>query len=87
MHDKSTRLGALAIPVYGLAVFLSILSHQPDPPNRLPRLRRVVTTASFLVSHLVGRILGTTIGILGCWRWLPSWPPPAWAASRCRDWS
>ena len=30
MHDKPTRLGVAAIPVYGLLVFLSTLSHQPD---------------------------------------------------------
>ena len=30
MHDNSTRLGVLAIPVYGLLVVLSTLSHQPD---------------------------------------------------------
>ena len=31
MHDTPTRLGVVAIPVYGLLVFLSTLSHQPDP--------------------------------------------------------
>lgn len=65
MHDKPIRLGVLAIPVYGLLVFLSTLSHQPDPRTDFPAYAEYVTTSSFLVSHLVGSILGTTIGIFG----------------------
>lgn len=65
MHDNSTRLGVLAIPVYGLAVLLSTLSHQPDPQADFHAYAEYVTTTSFLVSHLVGSILGTTIGLFG----------------------
>jgi hypothetical protein len=65
MHDKPTRLGVLAIPVYGLLVFLSTLSHQPDYRTDFRAYAEYVTTTSFLVSHLVGSILGTTIGLLG----------------------
>jgi hypothetical protein len=65
MRDNPTRLGILAIPVYGLLVFLSTLSHQPDYRTDFPAYAEYVTTTSFLVSHLVGSILGTTIGLFG----------------------
>jgi hypothetical protein len=65
MHDNSTRLGVVAIPVYGLLVFLSTLSHQPDYRTDFPAYAEYVSTTSFLVSHLVGSILGTTIGLVG----------------------
>jgi hypothetical protein len=65
MHDNSTRLGVLAIPVYGLLVFLSTLSHQPDYRSDFPAYAEYVTTTSFLVSHLLGSIFGTTIGLVG----------------------
>jgi hypothetical protein len=65
MHDNSTRLGVVALPVYGLLVFLSTLSHQPDYRTDFHAYAEYVTTTSFLVSHLVGSILGTTIGIFG----------------------
>ena len=65
MHDNSTRFGVLAIPVYGLLVFLSTLSHQPDYRTDFPAYADYVTTTGFLVSHLVGSILGTTIGLFG----------------------
>jgi hypothetical protein len=65
MHDNTTRLGAIAIPVYGLLVFLSTLSHQPDYRTDFHAYAEYVTTTSFLVSHLIGSILGTTIGLFG----------------------
>jgi hypothetical protein len=65
MHDNTTRLGVVAIPVYGLAVLLSTLSHQPDYRTDFHAYAEYVTTTSFLVSHLLGSILGTTIGLVG----------------------
>jgi hypothetical protein len=65
MDDNSTRLGVVAIPVYGLLVLLSTLTHQPDYRTDFPAYAEYVTTTSFLVSHLLGSILGTTIGIFG----------------------
>jgi hypothetical protein len=65
MHDNSTRLGVLAIPVYGLLALLSTLSHQPDYRTDFHAYAEYVTTTGFLVSHLVGSILGTTIGLFG----------------------
>jgi hypothetical protein len=65
MHDNATRLGVLAVPVYGLLVLLSTLSHQPDPGSDFRAYAEYVTTTGFLVSHLAGSILGTTIGLLG----------------------
>jgi hypothetical protein len=55
----------VALPVYGLLVFLSTLTHQPDYRTDFHAYAEFVTTTSFLVSHLVGSILGTTIGIFG----------------------
>ena len=72
--------------MYGLLVLLSTLSHQPDYRTDFLAYAEYVTTTGFLVSHLVGSILGTTIGLSGCWRWVPSWLP-ARAGSRCRAWS
>jgi hypothetical protein len=65
MHDNPTRLGVVALPVYGLLVFLTTLTHQPDYGTDFRAYAEYVTTTSFLVSHLVGSILGTTIGIFG----------------------
>ena len=65
MHDNSARLGIVAIPVYGLLVLLSTLSHQPDYRTDFPAYAEYVTTTGFLVSHLVGSIVGTTIGLVG----------------------
>jgi hypothetical protein len=65
MNDNPTRLGVLALPVYGSLVFLSTLSHQPDYRTDFHAYAEYVTTTSFLVSHLVGSILGTTIGLVG----------------------
>jgi hypothetical protein len=65
MRDTPTRLGVVAIPVYGLLVFLSTLSHQPDYRTDFHAYAEYVTTTSFLVSHLIGSILGTTIGLIG----------------------
>lgn len=65
MYDNSTRFGVLALPVYGLLVFLSTLSHQPDYRTDFLAYAEYVTTTGFLVSHLVGSILGTTIGLFG----------------------
>jgi hypothetical protein len=65
MYDNSTRFGVLALPVYGLLVLLSTLSHQPDYRTDFLAYAEYVTTTGFLVSHLVGSILGTTIGLFG----------------------
>ena len=65
MHDNSTRLGVVALPVYGLLVFLSTLTHQPDPTTDFEAYARYVSTGSYLVGHLIGSILGATLGIFG----------------------
>ena len=59
------RVGLLALTAYGLAVFASTLTHQPDPSSNFTAYAEFVTTPSFLLSHLAGSIAGTTIGILG----------------------
>jgi hypothetical protein len=46
-------------------VLLSTLTHQPDYRTDFHAYAEYVTTTSFLVSHLVGSILGTAIGIFG----------------------
>jgi hypothetical protein len=59
------RAGLVALPVYGLPVLASTLTHQPDYSSDFRAYAEYVTTPSFLVSHLAGSIAGTVIGILG----------------------
>jgi hypothetical protein len=40
-------------------------THQPDPDTRFKEWSEYVTTGNFLVGHIFGSILGTTLGILG----------------------
>ena len=63
--QTSIRRGLWALPVFGLLTFLATLTHQPDPSTAFPAWAEYVTTDRFLVSHLLGSILGAAIGILG----------------------
>jgi hypothetical protein len=70
------RAGLLALMAYGMAVFSSTLTHQPDPSSDFRAYAEYVTTPSFLVSHLAGSIAGTTIGILGLLALYAALPSP-----------
>ena len=53
------------LPVYGLLLTLSTLTHQPDPQSDFAAYAGYVTTDVFLTSHLVGSILGAGLGLVG----------------------
>ncbi len=64
MHSWIRR-GLWALPAYGLLTLLATLTHQPDPRTEFQAFAEYVTTDRFLVSHLVGSIFGSAVGILG----------------------
>lgn len=59
------RLGLWTLPIYGLLTLASTLTHQPDPSTAFESYARYVSTASYLVNHLLGSIFGMTLGVLG----------------------
>ena len=63
--DRTARLGLWALPIWTLLLFLSTLTHQPDPRTEFASFAAYVTTTEFLISHLVGSIVGAAIGVLG----------------------
>ena len=63
--DAYVRRGMWALPVWALLLFLATLTHQPAYQTDFAAWSRYVTTDVFLVNHLVGSILGASIGILG----------------------
>jgi hypothetical protein len=63
--DLYARRGLWALPVWAVLLLLATLTHQPAYQTDFAAWSRYVTTEVFLVSHLVGSILGAGIGILG----------------------
>jgi hypothetical protein len=63
--DRYARRGLWALVAWAVLLFYATFTHQPDYRTRFGDWSRYVTTSSFLVSHLVGSILGAAIGILG----------------------
>jgi hypothetical protein len=61
---RAARWGLWALPVYGVLLALSTLTHQP-PVEDFEAYARYVTTDRFLLSHLVASILGAAVGALG----------------------
>ena len=62
---RAARHGLWALPVWAALLFVSTITHQPDPKTDLAGWSRYVTTTEFLASHLVASILGAAIGALG----------------------
>jgi len=62
---RAARRGLWALPVWATLLFVSTLSHQPNPKTNLVGWSRYVTTPDFLASHLIASILGAAIGALG----------------------
>ena len=63
-----TRAAATALwllPVHGVLLMLSTLTHEPDHTEDFAAWSRYVTTDVFVVSHLVGSILGAGLGLVG----------------------
>jgi hypothetical protein len=58
-------IGVWAMPIHGALLTISTLTHQPDYDADFAAYAQYVTTAPFLVSHLVASILGAAFGIVG----------------------
>jgi hypothetical protein len=54
-----------ALPVWAAMLFLSTLTHQPDPQTEFANFAAYVTTTQFLLSHLINSIGGAAIGSIG----------------------
>lgn len=54
-----------ALPIWAAMLFLSTLTHQPDPQTAFRDFADYVTTNGFLYSHLFNSILGAAIGSIG----------------------
>jgi hypothetical protein len=63
--ERMTRLFVWALPAWATLLLLATLTHQPPYQTRFGDWSRYVTTPQFLVSHLVGSILGGALGIIG----------------------
>jgi hypothetical protein len=63
--QRLARRGLWALPVWAVLLFFATLEHQPAYQTDFPAYAGFVTTGRFLVSHLVGSILGGAIGVLG----------------------
>ena len=60
-----SRRWVWALPVWGVLLGLSTLTHQPSYDTDFRGYADYVTTDYFLVSHLVGSIFGAALGIVG----------------------
>lgn len=58
-------VGILGLPLYGALTFWSSLDPQPDPDNHYEAWSRFVTTDYYVISHLLGSILGLVFAIFG----------------------
>ena len=61
---RPARIGLWALPLYGVLLGLSTLTHQPAVEH-FDEYARYVTTDVFLVSHLAASILGAGVAVLG----------------------
>ena len=59
------RTGLLVLPLYGLLTLWTTFIHQPDPNTDFEAYAQYVSTTNYLVDHLIGSILGVTLGIFG----------------------
>jgi hypothetical protein len=59
------RFAIWALPVWAAMLFLSTLTHQPDPQTDFADFANYVTTDQFLLSHLLYSITGAAIGSIG----------------------
>jgi hypothetical protein len=58
-------IGLLGLPLYGALTFWSSLDPQPDPGTHYEAWARFVTTDYYVISHLLGSILGLVFAIFG----------------------
>jgi hypothetical protein len=59
------NIGLWFLPVYALLLALSTLTHEPDHATDFEGWSRYVTTDRFLISHIVGSIVGAALGLVG----------------------
>lgn len=59
------RAGVWLLPVWGLLLAASTVTHQPDYETEFEDYADYITTAWFLVSHLVFSILGAALAVIG----------------------
>jgi hypothetical protein len=58
-------IGLLGLPLYGALTFWSSLEGQPDYNTHLEAWARYVTTDQYVISHVLGSILGLVFAIFG----------------------
>ena len=63
--DRYARLGLWALVAWAVLLLYATFTHQPPYRTDFAGWARYVTGTGFLVSHLVGSILGAGLGILG----------------------
>jgi len=61
---RAARIGLWSLPLYGVLLGLSTITHQPSV-TEFDAYARYVTTDVFLVSHLGASIFGAGVAILG----------------------
>lgn len=59
------RVWVWALPLWGILLALSTLTHQPDYATDFESYADYVTTAPFLISHIVASIGGTVLAVIG----------------------
>ena len=64
LAGRVARIGLWALPLYGLLLALSTITHQPSVDD-FDAYARYITTDVFLVSHLGASIFGAAIAIVG----------------------
>ena len=62
---RITRLFLWALPAWATLLLLATLTHQPPYQTEFSAWSRYVTTPLFLLSHLVGSIMGGALGVVG----------------------
>jgi hypothetical protein len=63
--DNWIRIGLPAIPISGLLTAWATLTPQPNPSTEFEAWAHFVTTAYFMLTHLLGTILGIILLIFG----------------------
>ena len=63
--SRWVRAGLVGLPLYGLLTFWTTLDPQPDPSRRYAAWARYVTTDAYVISHVIGSGLGTSLSIFG----------------------
>jgi hypothetical protein len=58
-------VGLLGLPLYGVLTCWSSLHPQPDPNTHFEAWSRYVTTNHYVLTHVLGSILGLILGIFG----------------------